>query len=594
MQTAGARQSFSLSPWLHLSRLCASSLPHCSLTPLATLAEHSSTGPVSPQPFATMIIRVVSITILLAALLCTAVTLAAAFPARWAAPARRASASASTAASPIWLRTELFFGLSRNVSGVLSPISDAEFDSFLDSTVTPLFPAGSSVIRATGWFPAERAGEDGETNSDGGSSDSSLRSASVSRLGLRPLSARAASLPLLSERSAIVILFHSDDGGTAAAIRTIWSNYTTAFNQRSVLVSSQYSRVCFNDDCPSAPTFVQTNGCGSGAAGANPPDFQDAGAWRQASYPDDPAWLRTEALFSLGFDADPSAGLAAWAAFLSEVIAPTFPDGFTVVNVTGRFPQQANPPAPGWSTDDASAAAVGSADALHLRLPSPLLTGPARQLIAFHPDSRALAQRLHALWPAYQSRFVSGGQPSAPTGPASAQLLSAYSFVCNNDQCAPTSVFGNCSALSALIAAGALANGSLPAVLPSDSWDRTEMFFGLSVQSSGGSGANTTGRISDAVFQSFVDTIIVPQFLDPLGTAQPLIGLNLVNASGQYLNDASVLIKEPSVQLTLTHVNSAADAEAIRNIWINYTIEYQQESVLIDTQRAQVCFNNVC
>ena len=528
-------------------------------------------------------------TTILAACMCAA-TLAAAFPAHSTA---RHSGSVS-AASPIWLRTELFFGLSRNMSGVVSPISDAEFDSFLDSTVTPLFPRGSSVIRGAGWFPQQTQGDTWDSSSSGSdssdSSDSLLRGAPLHpRVGLRP-TAVSPSLPLLAERCAVVILFHSDDGGTAAAIRTIWRNYTATFSQRSVLVSSQYSRVCFNAECPSSPSFVPSNGCGSGAAGTNPPNFQDAGAWRQASYPDDPAWMRTEALFSLGFHPDPMVGVAAWDAFVNEVIAPTFPDGFTVLNATGRFPQQADPPAPGWSTD---ASAEQFASSLNLRLPSPLLTGPARQLIAFHPDSRALAQRLHSLWPAYQSRFVNG-QPAAPTGPAASQLLSAYTFVCSNDQCAPTSVFGNCSTLSALIAAGALANGSIPASLPSQSWDRTELFFGLSVQSGGGSGANTTGRISDAVFQSFVDTIIVPLFVDPLGTAQPIVGLNLVNSSGQYLNDAAVLIKEPSVQLTLTHANSDADAESIRKIWVNYTIEYQQESVLIDTQRAEVCFDNVC
>jgi hypothetical protein len=48
-----------------------------------------------------------------------------------------------------WTRTELFFGLSRPDG---SPITDAEWDRFVQSAITPRFPAGFTVVPAQGHF----------------------------------------------------------------------------------------------------------------------------------------------------------------------------------------------------------------------------------------------------------------------------------------------------------------------------------------------------------------------------------------------------------------------------------------------------------
>jgi len=56
-----------------------------------------------------------------------------------------------TGAEP-WIRTELFFGMSRPDGGL---ISDSEWDGFLDAEVTPRFPDGLTVLSAAGQWQGE-------------------------------------------------------------------------------------------------------------------------------------------------------------------------------------------------------------------------------------------------------------------------------------------------------------------------------------------------------------------------------------------------------------------------------------------------------
>jgi hypothetical protein len=56
-----------------------------------------------------------------------------------------------TGAEP-WIRTELFFGLSRPDGGT---ISDSEWESFLDAEITPRFPDGLTVLSAAGQWQGE-------------------------------------------------------------------------------------------------------------------------------------------------------------------------------------------------------------------------------------------------------------------------------------------------------------------------------------------------------------------------------------------------------------------------------------------------------
>jgi hypothetical protein len=48
-----------------------------------------------------------------------------------------------------WVRTELFFGLTKPHGGV---VSESEWKSFLDTAVTPRFPAGFTVLQAIGHY----------------------------------------------------------------------------------------------------------------------------------------------------------------------------------------------------------------------------------------------------------------------------------------------------------------------------------------------------------------------------------------------------------------------------------------------------------
>jgi hypothetical protein len=56
-----------------------------------------------------------------------------------------------TGAEP-WIRTELFFGMSRPDGGT---ISESEWESFLDAEVTPRFPDGLTVLSAAGQWQGE-------------------------------------------------------------------------------------------------------------------------------------------------------------------------------------------------------------------------------------------------------------------------------------------------------------------------------------------------------------------------------------------------------------------------------------------------------
>ena len=52
------------------------------------------------------------------------------------------------AAADVWVRTELYFGTNKTNGEV----TDAEFSSFVDSEVTPLFPDGLTLLTGYGQF----------------------------------------------------------------------------------------------------------------------------------------------------------------------------------------------------------------------------------------------------------------------------------------------------------------------------------------------------------------------------------------------------------------------------------------------------------
>ena len=102
-------------------------------------------------------------------------------------------------------RLEMLFGTSR-AQGL--PVSDEEWASFLDSEVTPRFPAGFTVLRG----PGQWRGSDGH---------------------------------LAREQANILIVWHEPTSRTDADIEAIRSAYKQRFDQESVLRVESVSCVSF-------------------------------------------------------------------------------------------------------------------------------------------------------------------------------------------------------------------------------------------------------------------------------------------------------------------------------------------------------------
>jgi hypothetical protein len=105
-----------------------------------------------------------------------------------------------------WVRTELFFGTSKPDG---SAVSEAEWEAFLDTEITPRFPEGLTVLSGNGQWQEE----DGD---------------------------------IVEERSKIVILLYPraavDESNTE--IEQIRAAYETKFQQQSVLRADDDRPVC--------------------------------------------------------------------------------------------------------------------------------------------------------------------------------------------------------------------------------------------------------------------------------------------------------------------------------------------------------------
>jgi len=105
----------------------------------------------------------------------------------------------------IFLRTELFFGLSR---ADRPEVSEEEFQAFIDTEVTPRFPDGLTLINGKGQFRDSR----GTT---------------------------------VQEKSKLLILLYSFNRETNQAIETIRNEYKNDFQQESVLRTDEQQCVSF-------------------------------------------------------------------------------------------------------------------------------------------------------------------------------------------------------------------------------------------------------------------------------------------------------------------------------------------------------------
>lgn len=105
-----------------------------------------------------------------------------------------------------WIRTELFFGMSKPDG---TSISDADWDAFLDSEITPRFPDGLTVISGDGQWQGEDK-------------------------------------VIVEERSKIVILLYPREAidESNAEIEDIRTAYEQRFQQESVLRADDDRPVC--------------------------------------------------------------------------------------------------------------------------------------------------------------------------------------------------------------------------------------------------------------------------------------------------------------------------------------------------------------
>jgi hypothetical protein len=102
-------------------------------------------------------------------------------------------------------RTELFFGLDRENA---EPVSEAEWLSFVDTSVTPRFQAGLTMFDVDGQYLM------GNGN-------------------------------LVRENSKVIILLHDGSSGPSTSIESIRDEYKQRFNQESVLRIDSVSCVAF-------------------------------------------------------------------------------------------------------------------------------------------------------------------------------------------------------------------------------------------------------------------------------------------------------------------------------------------------------------
>jgi c-di-GMP-related signal transduction protein len=102
---------------------------------------------------------------------------------------------------------------------------------------------------------------------------------------------------------------------------------------------------------------------------------------------------------------------------------------------------------------------------------------------------------------------------------------------------------------------------------------KNELYFGLS---------KPAGlKISEIEWQQFVNTVITPRFKE---------GLTVIDANGQYLNNAGTLTREKTKVVILIHDNNPTKNKMIQEVILSYKQKFQQESVLQVTSDVKVSF----
>src|SRR3954452_11847035 len=113
----------------------------------------------------------------------------------------------------------------------------------------------------------------------------------------------------------------------------------------------------------------------------------------------------------------------------------------------------------------------------------------------------------------------------------------------------------------------ALENRAVPAVADAPLIE-TDLYFGRNV--------STGGQVSEAQFQTFIDTVVTPRFP---------AGLTLQDDRGQFLDSTNTLVVEPSKLLTLIRPDTPAQQRLVDEVVTAYVTQFDQESVLQVTNR---------
>ncbi len=126
------------------------------------------------------------------------------------------------------------------------------------------------------------------------------------------------------------------------------------------------------------------------------------------------------------------------------------------------------------------------------------------------------------------------------------------------------------AALAALLVGCHSAQPNQPSPLAScnagsNNWVREQIYFGRNI------GAN--GEVTDAQWQQFLETEIMPRFTD---------GLTLVQAQGQWKSEAGPVVRERSWLLVLYHPAELAVDQKVEAVISAYKKAFSQEAVLRD------------
>ncbi len=111
--------------------------------------------------------------------------------------------------------------------------------------------------------------------------------------------------------------------------------------------------------------------------------------------------------------------------------------------------------------------------------------------------------------------------------------------------------------------------GDLFANSPTPKLIQTDLYFGRNIR--GG------GLVSESQFQTFVDSVVTPNFP---------AGLTILDAQGQFKDSTGTIIKEPSKLLTLVFDDTLTNENSVNQIIREYIQQFDQESVLVAANEA--------